>query len=1265
MWLADLIAPQRRLTLTLAMVLAVMGMVAWFTMPRQEDPTFPYRNGMLIIPFPGADALTVERLVLEPLEESLAEIPEVSKVNSVARADVAVVTIRLSDSVYETDPIWDDVRDQIAEAETDFPEEVLPWRLDDELTDLESVVVAVTGPDDPIALLKSAQALKDELLDLHRVSRVNIIADPGEQITVAIDDEVARRMALPPGQLAQRIAAQTSATPGGTVRQGGASVVIDPGSEVESIDAIAALPVSVGSGQSVPLASIAQVDYGPTSPVNEIMRLNGQPAVAVGVIPRPGIDVVRFGADVQDVIDEGVPGGATLTVLTSQPGRVEARLSDLGGSLLQGVGIVALVLMIAMGLRLGGVVALIVPLVTFSSLAIYAAAGGVLQQISIAGLVISLGLLVDNGIVISERVQYRVDRGQDPLQASRDTVAELAVPLLSATGTTVASFIPLLLSEGPTGDFTRAIPQMVILTLCVSLVAALTVTPTLAGMFFRRKDDAEAPTVDPRVLWLSRLPAQRPGAIAGAVLGLVVLSGVLAPFVKQQFFPGADRDQLVIELSLPEGSHLTETDAVARAVEAALMERADVDNVATFVGRSTPSFYYNLTRKPQSPQLAQILVDTRDAEDVAAILSWARDFVRQELPGTLYVGRALAQGPPLQAPVELRLYGEDLNAMWSVANEVHGLLRGVDGTADVRHDLSAGVPSVDVQPNDAALARYALDRRSLAVALLGQTRGVPAGSFRAGDDPVPIRVRSLAGEDTSLERLQTVDVWSPTAGPVPLMSLAEVELSYQPAAIRHRDGQRVVTVSAQLDGATFSEVLDQVRGPADALVAQRGLSMELGGEAEGSGEANTSIFLAAPLGGAMLIGFLLAQFRSFRKVLIVLMTVPLAATGVVPGLLLADQPFGFTSLLGVFALIGIVVNNAIILIDFIDTARQEGASVEDAAAQAVQVRLRPILLTTATTIAGLVPLLFSSSTLWPPLASALISGLAASTVLTLLAIPAAYILLFRPRTGPSAAPMVAMVTPAVALLLVANPGHAASLEEALMAAEANNHDLEMVEQLAEEAEAQVIRARSALMPKLVAQGSYTYNPVEIEFDPGASFGDVEFLMASDLEPIFAEFEDPALVEAVFEEVRADEAAQDTGLDIDPIVVRQQSYFDASASLVQPLVNMPALPQIRAAGANADAAGHDRDRTRHRIRAGVARAYYAAVVADEAVVLSDDRIANAEAHLKLAQRQNAVGAAARIAVVQAELDLTEARRQRAESAAQQVAARQTLSRLTGL
>ncbi len=991
---------QSRLITTAATLLAAVGLFAWLTMPRQEDPDMTVRWALVSVEFPGADAEKVESLLLDPLEEHLAEVDALRRTFGTARAGFGSVQLVFRDSVDADamDDAWKDVEDALDAAEIAFPDGAGDAHLDRGISDQTSVVWSLTGTGDPAVLHERAQDIKDDLFATPNVAKVEIIADPGEQVTIEIDDAAAHRYGLTPVFLRDQLYARNAGVPGGAVRVGNKMASLRPGTEFRSLDELRSTAIVLPTGVTVPLEEVADVQYGETNPRIDRVRHDGVPAVALAVVPREGINLVEFGEAIRaraDALRTRYPD-VELEEIIFQPDQVEHRIADLGRSLLMGIGVVALVLCLAMGVRMGLVVSAVIPLVAFAALALYAAAGGMLHQMSIAALVIALGMLVDNAIVVAEDVQGRIDAGAAPIQAAAASIRDLALPLGAATGTTMAAFVPMLLSEGGVGEFTRAIPILIMLTLGISYAYAILVTPVLSSWLLRKRKAALEES------WLERFSGvfgrfsiRRPLLVISLALATVTASFASIGMVEQRFFPTSDRTQILIDLRLPEGAHLDEVDGYAQRLEADLLSRDDVTGVVAYVGRSAPHFYYNLSTIPRAPHFAQLVVNTTHKRENRPLIDHVRSFAAEEMAEVQVVARGLEQGPGLPAPVEIRLTGESLVQLRDASEQVMAQLQEIDGAVDVRTDGGLGVPNIEIDVDDAAAARHGVTRVDVADALRGHTYGLGVGQYRGGEDPVPIMVRSPEGEDTPVDGLPALEVGRDAASAVPLAQIAQTSVTWRPAAIYHYKGERKVSVLSEVaaDHTSAAIVAELMRRLQDAPLPE-GVTLEIGGENEGSSEANTALLQTLPLGILMLIGFLMVEFNSFRRVGIVMTTVPLAAAGVIPGLVFGGQPFGFMSLLGVIALVGIVVNNAIVMVDVVERRRREGIGLDEALVESVQKRARPILLTTVTTIAGLLPLALSATSLWPPLAWAMISGLVASTALTLVVVPALYKVLF-------------------------------------------------------------------------------------------------------------------------------------------------------------------------------------------------------------------------------------------------------------------------------
>ena len=987
-----------RLVLALAALLASIGLLAWLYMDRQEDPFFPYRYGQVLVEWPGADPTEVERLVLDPLEEELAQLEEVVEIVGTVRLGVAHVFVGIQQHIYDTDAAWDRIRNAVDDAELEFPPGPRPARVDDRSMDAHAIVLTVSGSEDLLELLNAARELRRDLFRLPEIAAVELTGDPGEQLLITIDPAVAAARGLNAADLAAQLAARNRTLAGGTLDMAGRSLVLDPGTEFESFEALLDTPVRTADGVVMPLSSLADVRRGVEEPATERMWSDGAPAVGLGVvIPSRRVNAVEIGERVRELVDSVRVEYAPLEIgeMFYQPRWVEQRLSELGRSLLFGVLIVAVILLLFMGARMGLLVASLLPLVTLSALAIFAVGGGTLHQIAIAGMVIALGMLVDNAIVMVENLQWHLDQGRSRREACNTAVRELAAPLIAATGTTLAAFTPLLLSAGDTADFTRGIPILVMLTLTVSYFFALFVTPILGNRFLQPSPARQQPFIESIGRRVGGFGRRRPAVVLIATLVLVLASAFGSQWLSRDFFPSTDRNQLLVDISFPEGTRTGHAALAANGLADLLRERDDVTAVHSFAGFSGPRFFYNLIQIPASPHFARLVVITRDAATIDAVMAEARRRASVEIPEAQVVAHRLGQGPPINAPVELRLYADDARSRQRAVDALLAALRDTPGAIDVRHTLGTGIPSLAFAIDDAEAARYGVSRERIGQLLADATRGRQFSTWRLGREPVPMRIRSPEGEQFPAEALDGLMIVT-DAGPMPLALFVERSVEFEPAVIEHYGLQRMSRVLAETEpGATYNDVLNALEPELAELDLPDDVRIEYAGAAAEAGSANTALFSALPLGILLLLVFLLWQFNSFRLVGIVLVTVPLAAVGVVPGLILAGQPFGFTAMLGIVALVGIVVNNAIVLIDVAERLRGGGASIGDAIEQAVARRTRPILLTTATTIAGLIPLTLTRSTLWPPMAWAIISGLLASTLLTLLVIPVLYRLLMR------------------------------------------------------------------------------------------------------------------------------------------------------------------------------------------------------------------------------------------------------------------------------
>ena len=1009
--MAPLIQRQTRLAMTVLVTFTLLGLAALFLMPREEDPRLKNRFGFVQVIFPGATPEVLEQLVVRPIEERLREIDSIKKIETTIRPEGAGLNVELKDRVHEIDEAWGLVEAALDRERPNLPRGVQELTLDKNSNAVENIVLAVTSEKaaTPLELRRMARLLRSELLRRGLAQRVNLYGDPGEALNVTIRESSLREHGISPLQVAQSLRDASTSMPAGQLRTQSLQLPLLTTAHVDSVADLERLRVPKRSGGSVALEDLGEVSEGILDPPNTLTRWNQKSAVVLGLVPPENINVVDLGQRLRDSLKTFVQAHPQIEVqeVAFSPDRTEARLDGLLLSLLQGIFVVGVVLILWMGWRLGLIVALSVPLISVIGLAIYFIGGGVLHQISLAAFVISLGQFIDNVLVVVESMQRKLDDGGDPDEVLKSVVGEFSKPMLFATGTAIACFVPLLASEGASAEFTFAIPLIAVITLLVSYLVALVAVPVLARRFLRASPpQTSQPRWDLRLaeILTSWILHRRRWILSGAG-GLLLLSSLGFLVVKKEFFPAADRNELVAKFEFPDGQSLQETSLQMRRVEKALGAQESVRSVTSFVGQGTPLFYYNLIPTGNASHVAELIITTRTHEENPQTMSWLREFVNQEVPEARLSVQVLEQGPPIKAPVELRLKGDDSESLRRLADRLVRELSDMPGTLDVRHDMGLGLVSLKMTANDTATASLGLGRSDLALGLLARSNGVEIAKVGGQTETRPLRLRLEVNQKEDVLKTPILETES---GMLDVGQVTIAELKLTPSVIYRRNADREVSVLANLKpGASFDQIqkaidaklpsmLNDVRRSVtdghEAPVASTTspLSVQWGGQAEGAGEANLSVFRTLPFGLLLLLGCLLLEFNSFRKILVIFLALPLAVVGVVPGLLIGDQPFGFMSLLGLLSLVGIVVNNAILIMEGLANGEHESLSFAEALRRTLHERTRPILMTASLTIVGLLPLVFEASTLWPPLAWAMMTGLLASTILTLLVLPTLY-----------------------------------------------------------------------------------------------------------------------------------------------------------------------------------------------------------------------------------------------------------------------------------
>ncbi|GJG87791.1 hypothetical protein tb265_29720 [Gemmatimonadetes bacterium T265] len=1131
----------RQVVYVLTALVVLLGLTSLARMPRREDPKITIRQGLVLALYPGATAEQVERQVAEPVERRLFAHAEVKKAKTytTSRPGALVANVELNDDVRDPERFWSTLRHDLNETRAgELPAGVVGPVVNADFGDVVAVLLTVHGPPGRYGSRELATYLdriEDAVRTLPDVSKIKRYGEQPEEIAVTARPERLAQYGVTTAQLLGALRARNAVADGGAVDAGASEVRIRPAGPFDTEREVGALQVGTSpSGTPVTLRDVAAVERRYADPTF-LARVDNAPVVLMSIEAQEGRNLVSVGRQIDAklaAVRAELPPDLRIDLVADQPASVQHRVLGFGREFTIAVVAVVLVTVLLLPLRVAAIAATAIPITVAVTVAALNALGIELHQMSFAGLVVALGMVVDDAIVIADNYVELLDHGVPRDEAAWRSASDLAVPVLGATLTIVASFLPLaFLLPGTVGEFIRALPLTVSVALLCSYAVAMLLTPLLCLAFITtglrpHVADEKPRRFDP--LGAMQRLYERTMALAMPRKGLTLALSAAAfaagvamlRVIPMRFFPAAERAQFVVDVWTPEGTRFEETDSVVQRLVADVRRVDGVRAVGSFTGSGSPRFYYNINPEPPATNYGQLVVNTRETEGTPALAASLHARLAALAPEATVMVKELQQGAALPAPIEVRYSGADLAVLRRLADSARAVLEATPGSEYVTTNWRDDRYGVRVDLRRETAARLGITDADVAQQLAGGFDGAVASTYYEGDRRIDVRLRLDSASRRGVGDVRDAYVTSPATGArLPLREAADVRPEWQPSRIVRRNGVRTVTVqSFARPGVLASTVLNAALPRLDAVPVPDGYAMTLGGEVENQGEVQgpMSVALSASLLGIFLILFL--QFRNARYPLIVMASIPLAVFGSALGLVLTRNPFGFTAQLGLTALTGVVVRNAIILVDFILLRRAEGESLEDAALDAGRRRLRPIFLTTVAAAVGVVPLIVSGSSLWSPLASVLAVGLVCSMVFTLVVVPVLYVLVESRRerraarragrgvpealaTTPAADPALVPLGRAAstlapglaagALLLVAlaaapprqlgaqdvTPAAAAArrltLDEALRLAAANGRAARVAAAQVAEQAARVRGARAELLPTLSATGNYS------------------------------------------------------------------------------------------------------------------------------------------------------------------------------------------------
>ncbi|MBE0614243.1 MAG: efflux RND transporter permease subunit [Burkholderiales bacterium] len=1001
----------RELTLFFLIAIAIGGVGAYFQLGQREDPDFTFRAMVIRTLWPGASAEQVDLQVTDRIEKKLQETPYYKFTRSYSKPGESLIILELKDTAAPKDVpgIWYQVRKKVGDIRVSLPAEVIGPFFNDEFGDVFGSIYAFTGDGYNHSELRDyVERVRQELLRLPNVSKIELIGVQDDKIYIELSTMKLASLGVDPALIAQALATQNAIVSPGSVETKNSSVALRVSGQLDSEAAVAGLLLRVpgsSGAQTLRLGDIATVKRGYADPPVSRMRYGGKEAIALAVSMVPNGDVLQLGRDLKNAmarIKASLPVGIAFGQVSDQPAVVKNAVGEFMASLLEAVAIVLVVSFLSLGARTGLVVALTIPLVLAATFLAMRFFGIDLHRISTGALIISLGLLVDDAMIAVEMMARKLEEGFDMLRAATFAYTSTAFPMLSGTIVTAAGFLPIATAKSTTGEYTFGIFAVTTMALLISWFAAVIATPFIGSYLLKEhkaeeglRDVFDKPFYARLRAVIDWCIAQRKTVIAATVLTFVL--GVLGMgLTEKQFFPSSNRIEVMVELWLPEGSSIEATEREAARLEAKLANDPDVATYVTYVGNGSPRFFLSLDQQLFRTNFAQLVVLTRSLAGRERVVERLRKAMDEKFPGIRGRVNRVPLGPPVNYPVQFRVTGADTAQLKTIAERVAERVRANAHTHDVNFDWGERVLALHVEVDQEKARALGVNSQSVARATALVTSGVPIGVYRDNDRLIDVLLRAPAAERGTLEALAQTSVLTASGRAVPLEQVAATSTAMEEPIIWRRARELTLTVRADIDDGVqapdVSTAIDHtLNGIRTALPA--GYRVEIGGAWEENLKAESSIAAGMPLLAVVVLGMLMLQLKSFSRTFMVVLTAPLGVVGVAIALLVFRQPFGFVALLGVIALAGMIMRNAVILVDQIEQDVAAGQPEWIAIREAAVRRFRPIVLTAAAAVLAMIPL--ARSVLWGPMAFAIMGGLIVATVLTLVFVPALYAAWFR------------------------------------------------------------------------------------------------------------------------------------------------------------------------------------------------------------------------------------------------------------------------------
>jgi len=1010
----------KHVTLSVLLLLFAIGVNSLMNMPRREDPKITIRQGLVIAFFPGANSVQVEDQVTKKLEQYLFQYEEVdkSKTYSTTKDGVVVVNVELTENVKQPDIFWSKLRHQLLiSKQIDLPQGVRGPIVNSDFGDTEAMVIGLESQSASYDELKQyTQKLEDYLRTIAAASKIKRIGEQQEEIVVSSTSEKLSLYGVSTQQVIKLLQSQNSINATGNIKTGiNKAPLYTNGYYNTEADLANQIVGTSQSGSVVKLGDVAGLKRDYTEP-ESIITVNGNKAMLLSVQMQEGNNIVKFGNEVNRKIEEvkkTIPSNIKITTIINQPHVVDENISHFIREFFLAILSVIVVIVFLLPFRIATVAAMAIPMTVAVTFAVMHALGIELHQVSLAALILVLGMVVDDAIVIADNYVELLDAGIDRWTAAWRSANDLVIPVLAATVTIIASFMPMVLLRGTVGEFIFALPITVAVALASSFFVAMVLTPLLCYTFIKKglhQQTEHAATETGHAAekkqkkslldlmqkgynalldWCVKHPRL---TIFGSLIPIALAGLLFSKGVRQQFFPAAERNQFVVELWMPTGTKLEKTHEAIVRVESLIKNDKRVVSYATFTGTASPRFYYNYSPEFPTNNYAQILINTTTEQTTDELSEELSSKVDRLIPeGTTYV-KLMQQGSTLKAPVEVRIIGEDIDHLKTIAADVSDIVKKAKGSRFVRSDFAEDYYGIGIKLKSAA-NRLGYTTTSISQSVYTGFSGAAISTIYEGNDPVNILLRLDEKSRQTTNDLQNTYLRSPVTGAdVPLRQIADLVPQWQTGRIMHRNGVRTLTVQSETTPHVLpSELLAAIQPAIKKLQLPGGYRIEYGGEDYNKKSTMGQLITALLVSLVLIFFILLFQFKNIKEAMIVMLTIPLSLFGAIGGLFVTGNYFSFTAFVGLIALSGIVVRNAIILVDHTHELMKHGMDIKPAAIESGKRRLRPIFLTAMAAAIGVLPMIISGSSMWAPLASVLAFGVVWSMIMALVTVPVLYI----------------------------------------------------------------------------------------------------------------------------------------------------------------------------------------------------------------------------------------------------------------------------------